>query len=214
MAISMRDILNSGKATGLRNQKQRRILQNLRWRQKYQNADLYEYTFGDHLMLPLKQISNGELKGLGTGTFVWPAAHVLAKYFERQFGDNNTLKQKRVCELGCGVGLNGIVAALLGAEVVLTDQEVIIPCLQENIQQLRAHLSHNSNCAVLERLDHMEIYTYDWNSEPSFPFTGDNAFDFLIVSDCVLPKLYPIELLIQVTKPCNAYSKIMFCVLL
>lgn len=32
------------------------------------------------------QIENGELAGIGTGASVWPAAHVLCKYFEGRYG--------------------------------------------------------------------------------------------------------------------------------
>ena len=51
---------------------------------------------------------------------VWDCAVVLARYLEKQAG---SLKGKRVIELGCGVGLPGLVAYSLGAEVVhLTDR--------------------------------------------------------------------------------------------
>ncbi|RYG96013.1 hypothetical protein EON65_55060 [archaeon] len=208
--MNIKDILANGQAKGLKNKKQLRILQNLKWRQAFQASELYEYIFLDDVTFSLKQIPNGEMKGLGTGTFIWPAAQVLSKYLEHVFSPTNGLAGKKVCELGSGVGLVGIVAALLGAEVVLTDQEVIIPLLHSNLSytldniQAPSHTHANTtpnmphytapNVDVLRQ--RIKVHPYDW-SAPS-PFAAD-AFDVLLVSDCVLPKLYPISLLVQVT---------------
>eukprot|EP01031_Cornospumella_fuschlensis_P040678 gene40678-49597_t len=196
--INIKDILASGQAKGLKNKKQQRILQNLKWRQAFQASDIYEYNFLDNVNFSLKQIPNGEMKGLGTGTFVWPAAHVLSKYLEHTFANSDGLRSKRVCELGSGVGLVGIVAGLLGAEVVLTDQEVIIPLLQSNLSfSLDTIQTQNTpdGPRTAEALkDRISIHAYDWNA-PS-PFAAD-SFDILLISDCVLPKLYPIALLVQ-----------------
>ena len=93
------------------------------------------------MCLRIRQICNGEMKGLGTGTFVWPASHVLAKYLEKICGDSSyssctctstgggregeggeggghLLKGKKVCDVGSGAGLPGYVAAYLGMSVV------------------------------------------------------------------------------------------------
>lgn len=190
---SMKDILSGGVANGLKNSKQQRILQNLRWRQAYQHSDHYIYRYRDH-PLKLVQIPNGELKGLGTGTFVWPAAHILAKYLEQM---GVLLAGKRVCELGAGVGLTGIIAALLGAEVTLTDTEVILPLLVATVADLSIQLP----CELAAHLQGVKVEAYDWNETPVFGHEGKDAFDVLIISDCVLPKLYPINLLVHVRGP-------------
>ena len=135
------------------------ITRALFWQQRYMRCEFYEYTFNDYLSsgdnssscnsditnecnsslsesnkcLRLRQISNGEMKGLGTGTYVWPASHILAKYLEKQCGHRNAncgreetrggggeevggnwLRGKKVCDIGSGAGLPGYVAAYLG----------------------------------------------------------------------------------------------------
>ncbi|KAL1484685.1 hypothetical protein MTO96_032441 [Rhipicephalus appendiculatus] len=52
------------------------------------------------------------------GMYVWPCSPVLAQYlwFNREH-----IKGKRILEIGAGTGLPGILAALLGARVTLSD---------------------------------------------------------------------------------------------
>eukprot|EP01039_Chlorochromonas_danica_P006683 gene6683-7389_t len=191
--INIKDVLTTGIAQGLKNPKHQRALQNLRWRQAYQHSEIFEYCFQDEVVLTFTQIPNGELKGFGTGTFVWPAAQVLAKYFEKRFA-KESLAGKRVCELGSGVGLNGIVAALLGAdEVVLTDQEILLPLLRDNLEAVRCRLLQAGREDLHRRLEGVRVAAYDWNDPNSF---AQESFDILIVSDCVLPKLFPIASLV------------------
>ncbi|KAF7792122.1 hypothetical protein EIP86_003152 [Pleurotus ostreatoroseus] len=54
----------------------------------------------------------------GCGGIAWPAGQVLSSYIARR----GSLKGKSVLELGSGTGLVGLVAAALGANVVITDQ--------------------------------------------------------------------------------------------
>jgi predicted nicotinamide N-methyase len=188
---SMTAMFKNGAAHGLQNQKHKRLFESLQWRQAYLNAEYYEYELESSSVeigseptpsLRAKQILNGEMKGLGTGTFVWPAAHVLAKYLEKSFGRN--LVGKRVCDLGSGTGLVGLVAGLLGATVVLTDLEMLLPIMNENIE---ASKQLNTDINITAKV-------YDWNNPSSF---DEKPFDILLISDCVLPKLYPIALLVE-----------------
>jgi len=52
------------------------------------------------------------------GLLLWPAAFALAEWIERK---STAMAGKRVLELGCGIGLAGLVAASHGADVVQTD---------------------------------------------------------------------------------------------
>jgi len=71
-------------------------------------------------------------KGDRVGATVWDAAIVTCKYLELHY-NYEKLAGKRVIELGSGVGLVGLAAALLGAkQVVLTDQKDMIEILRSN----------------------------------------------------------------------------------
>ncbi|KAG1690206.1 hypothetical protein DVH05_028279 [Phytophthora capsici] len=68
---------------------------------------------------------------------VWDCALVLSKFlvndafFPRDFFEN-----KRVIELGCGIGVPGLAAAALGSkEVILTDMPMAVPWIQTNIER-------------------------------------------------------------------------------
>jgi predicted nicotinamide N-methyase len=96
-----------------------------------------------------------------------------------------------VCDIGSGTGFTGIIAAALGAqESVLTDQTTVQSLLEENIllcsQQLRAGSVYFAE--------------FDWDASPSHL---NPPFDLILVSDCVLPKLYPIEPLVKVRNKNN-----------
>jgi len=56
----------------------------------------------------------------GCGGVAWPAGEVLAQYLVKR--GPNSLRGKQILELGSGTGLVGLVAAMLGGTVYLTDQ--------------------------------------------------------------------------------------------
>lgn len=75
-----------------------------------------------------------ELADANYGLYVWPCAPVLAQYI---WFYRDHVKGKRVLELGCGTGLPGILAALLGARVTLSDSANLSICLkhcQRNVE--------------------------------------------------------------------------------
>jgi predicted nicotinamide N-methyase len=135
--------------------------------------------------MTFKQIGNGEMKGIGTGAVVWPAAHVLAKFIECRYPEG--LCGYTVCDIGSGTGCVGLVAAALGATVTLTDQNSVEELIAHNIE-----LCTSSHIVPPGRVRFRE---YSWGDTPRFV---EIPFDIILVSDCVLPKLYPIEPLIEV----------------
>ncbi|KAL7370025.1 hypothetical protein ABVT39_016665 [Epinephelus coioides] len=69
---------------------------------------------------------------LGVAAVVWDAAVVMCMYLEM---GKVTLKGKAAIELGAGTGLVGIVAALLGAKVTITDRAPALDFLSANVKE-------------------------------------------------------------------------------
>ena len=78
----------------------------------------------------------------GVAAVVWDAAVVLSQYLERK--DINWIKDKKVIELGAGTGLVGMVAALLGGDVVVTDRKVALNYTKTNVEYNSKSLSDTS----------------------------------------------------------------------
>ncbi|XP_072303345.1 protein N-lysine methyltransferase METTL21A [Eucyclogobius newberryi] len=70
-------------------------------------------------------------KKLGVAAVVWDAAVVMCMYLEL---GRVELKGKTAIELGAGTGLVGIVAALLGAKVTITDRQPALDSLSTNVK--------------------------------------------------------------------------------
>ncbi|KAM4626472.1 protein N-lysine methyltransferase METTL21A [Discoglossus pictus] len=85
------------------------------------------YTFANHT-IQIRQDWNQ----LGVAAVVWDAAVVLCMYLE---AGGLGLQDRSVIELGAGTGLVGIVAALLGANVAITDREVALEFLKTNVRE-------------------------------------------------------------------------------
>ena len=71
------------------------------------------------LLEDLDPITFAEDERLPYWTELWPAAVAMAHYIVQRL----PLDGRRVLELGCGLGLVGVVAALHGARVLCTDYE-------------------------------------------------------------------------------------------
>lgn len=187
MSRSIVELFSAGCSTR-KNSKFELIFQQLKWRQRFQGCDRYELELSDGKVLTVHQIANGEMKGLGTGTQVWPAAHVLVKFLERRYRSNDGLRGMKVCDIGSGTGVTGLAAAAMGARVVLTDQVQLLPFLESIVE---------SAClaGVVQPSD-VSVMRYDWGENAS---ELPQPFDVVLVSDCVLPKLYPIDILVKVS---------------
>lgn len=95
---------------------------------------------------------------------LWPSAHVLAAELE-----GRSLDGARVIELGCGVGLPAIVAALRGAEVLATDW------YEDALGFVRA----NADAAGAR----VEARLLDWNAPPDDLLHPGEARDLAIGAD-------------------------------
>merc|ERR1719421_446743 len=89
-----------------------------------------------------------------TGFRVWDAGMILAKWLETTVKPSDT-----VLDLGCGSGLSGIAAALVGAHATLTDKAAIEARTQENIRLNAA--------AVAAAGGRCEFKPLDWTQLPA-----------------------------------------------
>ncbi|MBZ3876661.1 Protein-lysine methyltransferase METTL21D [Sciurus carolinensis] len=104
----------------------------------------------DGTALRLQQYDSG-----GVGCVVWDAAIVLSKYLETPgfSGDGaHALSRRSVLELGSGTGAVGLMAATLGADVVVTDLEELQDLLKMNINMNKHLVTGSVQAKSLEPL--------------------------------------------------------------
>ncbi|XP_068446430.1 protein N-lysine methyltransferase METTL21A [Clinocottus analis] len=82
-------------------------------------------------------------KKLGVAAVVWDAAVVMCMYLEM---GRLEVKGREVIELGAGTGLVGIVAALMGAKVTITDRAPALDFMSANV---KANLPPDSQGSVV-----------------------------------------------------------------
>ncbi|XP_026731298.1 protein-lysine methyltransferase METTL21D-like [Trichoplusia ni] len=106
---------------------------------------------------------------------VWDASLVLAKYLETMSQNKSDfLSGMKVIELGSGLGVVGLTAATLGAQVTLTDLPEALPLLRKNINENKYKISSMGGYAIAEALIWGE-------TSPLF----DEKYDMVLLADCV-----------------------------
>ncbi|GMF26042.1 unnamed protein product [Phytophthora fragariaefolia] len=169
--------------------------QTLAWRDAFSMAPFFQETVRGR-PLRIKQVLQGELNGFGTGLTVWPAACVLLKHLEqRAASDPRALADSDapfVLELGSGTGAVGIAAAMLlrAGRVVLTDMGNVRFIMQDNADLAQQQGVVDNHVAV-------EVDEYEWGQPPTEHLIRGYYPDLILVSDCILPRLYPIEPLVE-----------------
>ncbi|XP_034828438.1 protein N-lysine methyltransferase METTL21D-like [Maniola hyperantus] len=107
---------------------------------------------------------------------VWDASLVLAKYLETMCQSKpDFLSGIRVLELGSGLGVVGLTAATLGAQVTLTDLPEALPLLRLNIAENKSKIVSMGGYAIAESL-----VWGDKNSD-----IHKQEFDMIVLADCV-----------------------------
>lgn len=101
--------------------------------------------------------------GAGPGGALWDAGVVLAQYVHSL---GASLKGARVVELGAGTGAPGLVAALHGAAVTLTDRPRALPLLRRNAAA--------NSLAV-------DVRELEWGAAAEL----QTPFDLVLAADCV-----------------------------
>jgi len=126
---------------------------------------------------------------LGQQFRAWDCSLVLCKYLQTYM--QGYLPGKKVLELGCGLGLPGLVSAELGASnVILTDLEIALPIVEENIQ-----LNNYQECARFQ--------TLQWGEGQDLALLP-LPLDLVLCSDLVYTNRESVELLVDTLRDCTA----------
>ncbi|OMO67115.1 Nicotinamide N-methyltransferase-like protein [Corchorus capsularis] len=120
------------------------------------------------------------------GTTVWDSSMVFAKFLEKNCRKGrfcpSKLKGKRVIELGAGCGVAGFGMALLGCDVVSTDQIEVVPLLRRNVEWNTSSITQiNSNS---DSFGSIQVAELDWGNEDHIKAVAP-PFDYIIGTDVV-----------------------------
>ncbi|PRQ33423.1 putative lysine methyltransferase, S-adenosyl-L-methionine-dependent methyltransferase [Rosa chinensis] len=120
------------------------------------------------------------------GTTVWDASLVFAKFLEKnsrrgKFSPSK-LKGKRVIELGAGCGVAGFGMALLGCDVVMTDQVEVLPLLMRNVERNTSRITQMNPGS--ESFGSVQVAELNWGNEDHIRAV-DPPFDYIIGTDVV-----------------------------
>ncbi|KAF5819827.1 putative lysine methyltransferase, S-adenosyl-L-methionine-dependent methyltransferase [Helianthus annuus] len=120
------------------------------------------------------------------GTTVWDASMVLVKYLEKNCRKGkfspSKLKGKRVIELGAGCGVAGFGMAMLGCDVVSTDQVEVLPLLMRNVERNTSRIMQmNPDADSIGSITAAEL---SWGNDDHIRAL-DPPFDYIIGTDVV-----------------------------
>ncbi|MBA0786704.1 hypothetical protein Gotri_025985 [Gossypium trilobum] len=134
------------------------------------------------------------------GTTVWDTSMVFAKFLEKNCRKGrfcpSKLKGKRVIELGAGCGVAGFGMALLGCDVVSTDQIEVVPLLRRNVERNTSRILQMNSCSgalfsalliymiILDSFGSIKVAELDWGNEDHIKAVGP-PFDYVIGTDVV-----------------------------
>ncbi|XP_030503695.2 uncharacterized protein LOC115718996 isoform X1 [Cannabis sativa] len=120
------------------------------------------------------------------GTTVWDASLVFVKFLEKncrrgKFSPSK-LKGKRVIELGAGCGVAGFGMALLGCDVVMTDQKEVLPLLRRNVERNTSTIMQMN--PGLDSFGSIKVAELSWGNEDDIRAVVP-PFDYVIGTDVV-----------------------------
>lgn len=105
---------------------------------------------------------------------LWPGARMLAAHVVARVADHSVRRGARTLELGCGLGLTGIVAADLGLDVTLSDYD-------------EDALAFATRSAALNGIANLRALVLDWTLAPAevARILGAGRFDLILAADAL-----------------------------
>lgn len=118
------------------------------------------------------------LVGPGFGSVVWDCAVVLCEYLS-SVSAVLTLRGSTVCELGTGTAFVGICLAMMGATVVSTDLDIMLPLALDNVSLNAARVSAAGGA--------VRIVPHAWGTDtsPILAAAAPKHLDYIIASEVV-----------------------------
>lgn len=136
-----------------------------------------------------------------TGAVMWDSGVVLAKFLEHAVDSGSLLLQtKKIVELGSGCGLVGCIAALLGAQVILTD-------LPDRLRLLRKNVETNVNTGGRGAQGTASVRELIWGDDPD-PDLIDPPPDYVIASDVIYSEEAVKDLLDTLKQLCGTQTTV------
>jgi SAM-dependent methyltransferase len=108
---------------------------------------------------------------------VWPSARALGLFMSER---KNLFSKKRGMEVGCGLGLNAILASKMGASMQASDFH----------PDVEYWLKKNSELNQV-KIDYVE---WDWTDSKPSPKIEFGSYDFVLASDVLYEKRHPEDL--------------------
>ncbi|KAL2631296.1 hypothetical protein R1flu_015982 [Riccia fluitans] len=150
--------------------------------------------------LCISQIPSSMSQPGNTGAVMWDSGIILTKFLEHAVDSKLLqLQKKRVVELGSGCGLAGCVAALLGADVILTDLPDRLKLLQKNVTGNALKLTNKGSARVVE---------LTWGEEVDKELLQPQQPDFVIASDVVYNENVVPDLLDTLRALCGTHTTV------
>ena len=119
---------------------------------------------------------------------IWPAARALAHHLAQV--PIEEIRGKKLLEVGCGLALPSLIAALRGAEVTATDFHPEVPKFLARNIKLNSGQGSISKLRYIES-DWMSEFKLDESKSPGSPLADLGPFDWIIGSDILYEKTYP-----------------------
>jgi broad specificity phosphatase PhoE len=129
------------------------------------------------------------------GTILWDAAVLAAEHLEKR--RDELLCNRTVLELGCGIGVPGMAAAILGAKrVYLTEQPQLVEIIDKNVEANAAQFPIEEGTAT----HNVHVQELSWGDGAADAFLADSG-GMCNIFPCT-PKIHYWHFVLPPNRPC------------